>query len=187
MKDPATFLAPLEHDVGEFVLRAYQIGDGEALSKAVNQSYEHLKPWMPWAKPDQPVEESEQIVRRFLARYLLNEEFGLGIFQGTEQVGGTGFHLRVGPTGSGSAEIGMWIRADHASQGMGTRVLNAMLQWGFDEWGWVRLVWRSAADNIASQRVAEKCGMILEGTARQEILHDGRRHDMLVFSKLRSD
>lgn len=41
--------------------------------------------------------------------------------------------------------------------------------------------------NGASVRVAEKCGFILEGTARGAFFNDGRNDDVLVYSLLRSD
>jgi RimJ/RimL family protein N-acetyltransferase len=41
--------------------------------------------------------------------------------------------------------------------------------------------------NKASQRIAEKCGFILEGTARGAFFNDGRNQDVLLFSLLRTD
>jgi RimJ/RimL family protein N-acetyltransferase len=42
-------------------------------------------------------------------------------------------------------------------------------------------------DNAASRRVAEKCGFELEGTARGAFFNDGRNHDVLIYSLLRTD
>jgi RimJ/RimL family protein N-acetyltransferase len=44
-----------------------------------------------------------------------------------------------------------------------------------------------AVGNEASVRVAEKCGFVLEGTARGAFFNDGRNHDVLLYSLLRSD
>ena len=41
--------------------------------------------------------------------------------------------------------------------------------------------------NTASCRVAEKCGFILEGTVRGAFFNDGRNHDVLLYSLLRTD
>jgi RimJ/RimL family protein N-acetyltransferase len=41
--------------------------------------------------------------------------------------------------------------------------------------------------NAASRRVAEKCGFELEGTARGAFFNDGRNHDVLIYSLLRTD
>ena len=41
--------------------------------------------------------------------------------------------------------------------------------------------------NAASRRIAEKCGFVLEGTARGAFFNEGRNHDVLVYSLLRDD
>jgi RimJ/RimL family protein N-acetyltransferase len=182
------FIAPERFEVGAFVIRTYFPGDGTALQRAVVESYEHLSPWMPWAKPDQTVEESEAICRRGRASYLLNQDFLLGVWEGERVIGGTGFHLRFGPIESHIAEIGMWIHPAFAGQGLGTRVLRAMLEWGFTDWGWDRLVWKCDTRNIASRRLAEKCGLTLEGTLRSDA-HDveGQKRSTHLFAMLREE
>jgi [ribosomal protein S5]-alanine N-acetyltransferase len=42
-------------------------------------------------------------------------------------------------------------------------------------------------ENTASRRVAEKCGFVLEGTARGAFFNDGRNQDVLLYSLLRPD
>lgn len=42
-------------------------------------------------------------------------------------------------------------------------------------------------ENAASRRIAEKCGFVLEGTARGAFFNDGRNQDVLIYSLLRSD
>ena len=66
--DTGNFIAPERFVTPTFVLRSYQPGDGELLSDALNNSYEHLTTFMPWAKPYQSVEESEALVRHFRGR-----------------------------------------------------------------------------------------------------------------------
>ncbi|MDF1756630.1 MAG: GNAT family protein [Verrucomicrobiales bacterium] len=173
-----------------FILRSYRPGDGGLLSEAVNDSYEHLAPLMPWAKPQQSVEESEKLVREFRARYLLAEDFVIGIFNTdqTRLLGGTGFHLREGPLATKSAEIGMFIRKSEAGKGLGTEALKAMLTWGFDAWPWIRLAWICDSRNKASIRTAEKAGMEKEGLRRGQAAEvgDGRR-DTVLFGALRDN
>lgn len=74
---------------------------------------------------------------------------------GSRLPGGTGFHLREGPVADGCAEIGMFIRQVEAGAGLGTRVLLAMLDWGFSEWPWLRLAWRCPAVGGAVAAPAE--------------------------------
>lgn len=182
------FFAPEAITADGFTLRSYRPGDGPALHAAVVSSYEHVKPWMPWAKAHQTIEESEATCRRFRARYLLNEDFVIGAWIGDELAGSTGFHPRGDPITRRVADIGMWIRASRAGQGLGTRVLRAMLQWGFEEWGWERLTWHCDTRNLASARVAEKNGLTREGTLRSDQLDvTGARRDSFIFAILRDE
>ncbi|NNJ12047.1 GNAT family N-acetyltransferase [Chloroflexales bacterium ZM16-3] len=185
---PSAFLAPAAYVSGEITIRAYRPGDGPALQRAVVTSYQHLRPWMPWAKPEQSVDESEALCRSFAGKYLLGQEFTLGIWIGDELVGGTGYHLRWGPLELGNAEIGMWVSAARAGQGLGTRALSALLEWGFTAWPWQRLVWLCDTRNLASARVAEKGGLVREGTFRSDALTvDGSRRDTHLFAILRDE
>lgn len=182
------FFAPERFETEELVLRAYQPEDASAVCDAINSSFEHLRPWMLWAKPDQTVEEAKALCRLLRAKYLLDEDYTVGIWSGDQWVGSTGFHLRHGGRQSLNAEIGMWIRQSAAGNGLGTRALTAMLEWGFTEWGWERLVWRCDTRNIASRRVAQKCGMVHEGVLRKESRDpDGVRRDNDLFSMLREE
>lgn len=153
------WLPPLSWLGDGISLRLYSPSDAAALQVATLESYEHLKPWMPWAKEEQSLAETEAICRRLASEYLANTNFTVGAWDGDELIGGTGFHLRCGPVEWRCSEIGMWIRASRAGQGWGTRILDQMLDWGFSEWGWERLVWKCDSDNVASARVAEKCGL----------------------------
>lgn len=186
-----SLIAPERLATDRCVIRSWREGDGPALSAAVVPSYEHLRTFMPWARPDQDAAQSEVFVRHARGRYLLGTDFTLGIFDLDEAavLGGTGFHLRHGPLEVGVAEIGMWISSGAAGTGLGTHVLVAMLQWGFRAWPWERLVWGCDARNVASARVAEKAGMQLEGRWRSDrIRHtDGSRRDSLWFAALRAE
>lgn len=42
-------------------------------------------------------------------------------------------------------------------------------------------------DNIGSRRVAEHCGFTYEGTMRRATYHNGKYHDLHLFSLLRED
>lgn len=182
------FFAPGEHHADGMSIRAYRPGDGPALQRATLASYKHLRPWMPWATNEYSAEQAEAVCRGAAGRYLLNEDFTLGIWLGDELAGGTGFHLREGPLASGNAQIGMWISAAHAGQGLGTRALGALLGWGFTAWGWERLTWHCDTRNIASARVAEKSGMTREGTLRSDRFDvAGQRRDTHIYAILRGE
>lgn len=171
-----------------FKIRAYQAGDGAALATAANASFQHLRPWMPWATGQHTAEQSEEYIVTSMHGYAVKTDFGLGIWKGDHLVGGTGFHLRWGPIEWGVAEIGMWIAAHEAGSGLGTAALRAMLDWGFTDWGWHRLIWRCNMDNYASARVAEKCGLTQEALLREDRKNvAGDRVSTKLYAIIRSD
>jgi len=181
------FIAPERLVTDDFIVRCYFPGDGPLLAAAQNASYAHLKTFMAWAKPHTTEEEAEQRVREWRAHYLLADNFGLGIFSPDEKrlLGSTGFHLRGVGLDHKAAEIGMWMRADVAGQGLGTAVLRALLDWGFTAWPWERLAWHCDGRNLASRCTAEKAGMQLEGVLRAHRLVDGVRRDTYCFAKIK--
>lgn len=182
------FFAPTTYTTDEFMIRTYVPGDGVALQAATVSSYEHLRPWMPWATTEQTVEEAEALCRSFYAQYLMNENYVLGVWIGEELAGGTGFHLRHGEIEHRTIEIGMWISAGYAGRGLGTRLLTAMLEWGCGEWGWERIVWMCDTRNTASVRVAEKNGLTREAVLRSDRLDvEGIRRDTYLYAILRSE
>lgn len=182
------WLPPLSWTGGGMTIRIYSVDDVEALREATIESYEHLKPWMPWARIEQTAIETEAIVRRLMSEYLSNTNFTSGIWEGDTLIGGTGFHPRVGPVEWKCCEIGMWIRAGKAGQGWGTRSLEQMLEWGFTQWGWERLIWKCDTRNIGSAKVAENCGMKLDATFTSDSLDvDGNRRDTHQFAILKDE
>lgn len=187
---PEFIIAPERTAAPDFVIRCYRPGDGAQLAQTANSSYEHLKRFMPWARPSQSVEESEKLVREFFGKYVASTDFVLGIWTSDESklIGGTGYHLREGPISWRNAEIGMWIAADRAHQGLGTTVLRELLRWGFTAWPWERLSWWCSGSNLASRRVAEKAAMKLDGVLRgHRIDLDGSRQDSYAYSALRRE
>jgi len=115
----------------------------------------------------------------------MHEDFVIGVFAPDERrlLGGTGFHLREGPLASASAEMGLFIRASEARRGLGTRVVAAMLAWGFDAWPWHRLSWRCDDRNQGSMRVAEKAGLSFEGLLRGQAAEvGGGRRDTACYA-----
>ena len=172
------------------IIRPYTIGDADALCHASVGSYDHLRRFMPWANTDQTVEVTEAIIGQFRTNYTEGTDFVLGIWREAdgEFMGGCGYHLREGPLEGACAEMGMWIAAAHARQGVGKRALALLIRWGFTEWPWLRLSWRCNSDNSGSVGCAEANGMILEGTLRgqYEPVRGGRR-DTLCYGLLRED
>ena len=166
-------------------MRAYRPGDGEALARAVTDSYDHLHPFLAWPRPSGPVEDFEADARSMAGAYLSGTDFPMGVWtaDGATLIGGTGFHLRGRSVDDGTGEIGMWVAADRAGRGLGTALLVAMVEWGFTAWPWQRIEWFCHTDNRASAAVARAGGLRHEGTLHHVAAPGGRaRADDHVFA-----
>jgi RimJ/RimL family protein N-acetyltransferase len=58
---------------------------------------------------------------------------------------------------------------------------------GFDKVGLARVELTCGPDNVASQRVAERCGFVREGVLRSLMPFKDARRDTVVFGLLRGE
>ena len=77
-------------------------------------------------------------------------------------------------------------RREARGRGAATAALLQLTDWAFGR-GLVRLELRIDAGNDRSVRVAERCGYTREGLLRSVHLKDGRRTDLLIYSRLPED
>jgi RimJ/RimL family protein N-acetyltransferase len=75
----------------------------------------------------------------------------------------------------------------HAGRGYVTEAVQLLVDYLFSTKKEHRIHLVIVPGNGASRRVAEKCGFTLEGTVRGAFFNDGRNHDVLLYSLLRTD
>ena len=75
----------------------------------------------------------------------------------------------------------------HAGRGYATEAVQLLVDYLFAAKQRYRIHLVIVPANTASCRVAEKCGFMLEGTVRGAFFNDGRNHDVLLYSLLRTD
>ncbi|MGF3055882.1 GNAT family N-acetyltransferase [Microbacterium sp. YY-01] len=102
-------------------------------------------------------------------------------------VGMIGLH-RIRPhEHGGEAELGYWVSPAGRGQGFLTEAGKQVIDWGFDELGLARIVWRAVVGNIPSARSARALGFRYEGTLRQGLVSHRGRDDGWAASLLPSD
>jgi RimJ/RimL family protein N-acetyltransferase len=87
----------------------------------------------------------------------------------------------------GAAEVGYWVDPRARGRGVATTAVRTVCQWAVTTAGIELIEWRCEAANIASRRVAEKAGFLIEATLRKRRLRDGMRVDECVGSLLRDE
>jgi RimJ/RimL family protein N-acetyltransferase len=76
---------------------------------------------------------------------------------------------------------------EHAGHGYATEAVRLLVDYLFATKKVNRISLVIVPENVASQRVAEKCGFQLEGTARGAFFNGGRNVDVLIYALLRDD
>jgi RimJ/RimL family protein N-acetyltransferase len=177
---------PYRIETERLVLRCWQPRDAPLLKDAIDSSLDHLQPWMPWAQNEpQTLEEKIELLRRFRGNFDLAQDFVYGIFARDESrvVGGTGLHTRVGDD---AFEIGYFVRADSAGQGLATESTATLTRVAFGICGADRVEIHVEPANQASLAIPRKLGFLEEARLRRRLPpREGEpRGDVIVFTML---
>ncbi len=84
-----------------------------------------------------------------------------------------------------TAEIGYWIGEPYWGQGIATKAVELMTDYGFSQLGLVRIYSGVFDFNKASQRVLEKSGFKLEGIFEKSFIKNGKIGDEYRYAKLK--
>ncbi len=169
-------------------LRPFGAGDAPALWEAVDESREHLAPWLPWAGRYTSVDDAREYVARAAAWWLLRQNLSTGIFEreGGLLLGGSGLQgidwdLR-------SFEIGYWLRRSAEGRGYMTEAVQLLTRWAFDELAANRVFIRMDVRNTRSRAVAAGLGFVHEGTLRNSLPDvEGRPRDSHMYALIPKD
>jgi RimJ/RimL family protein N-acetyltransferase len=137
-------------------LRQWRLEDADAQARAIEESLDHLRPWMAWAAewPKSPEEQLETL-REWERRRLAGEDEFLAVWLDGELVGSCGLHRRIGP---GGAEIGYWIHVGHLRRGLATDVARQLVERAFADPAIERVEIHHDRANLASGGVPPKLG-----------------------------
>ncbi|MDD2923300.1 MAG: GNAT family protein [Anaerolineales bacterium] len=165
------------------VIRCWHPQDAPLQKRAVDESREHLKAWMPWAQGEpEPLQNHIERLRSFRGKFDLGQDFAYGIFNAdeTRALGGTGLHTRLGED---AREIGYWIHTDFINQGLATETSAALVKVAFEILKLNRVEIHCDPQNFRSAAVPKKLGFNLEAVLRQRIkLEDGKWRDAMIWS-----
>ncbi len=184
-----TYLGPAYRIESErLVIRCYNPKDALHLQKSIQESVEHLRPWMPWVKSE-PEELKVKIerLRMFRADFDLSKNYIYGVFDPneTELVGGTGLHPRVGLN---AFEIGYWINVNHVNKGYATEISAALTKVAFEVERVNRVEIHCDPNNIKSAAIPKKLGYVYEATLRNRTKNiEGELIDSMIWSLLKED
>jgi ribosomal-protein-serine acetyltransferase len=169
-------------DGGRIALLPVTPEQTQALYEAIVDSRNDLAPWMEWLHPDYSISDTEQWVAHCRKAWEEDTMFAFNIVENRthQMLGGCSVAITSKPYRNGA--IGYWVRSSRTKQGFATEAAGLLAQFGFAHLGLIRLEIITAADNLASQRVAEKAGALKEGLLRNRLCLRGQPRDAYVYS-----
>ncbi len=166
-------------------VRPYQQDDASDLFAAINESRDHLRPWLPFADAHQTLDESRDWIVQQQAAWLLRTNLFTGIWTITDSrfVGGTG--LEPVNWDIGYFQIGYWVRASATGAGYVTEAVQLLTDYALRQLAVQRVEIRCSEHNTRSATVARRAGFTLEGILRNDHRAcDGAIRSSLVFARV---
>jgi RimJ/RimL family protein N-acetyltransferase len=179
-------MEPVEISAGSLHLRPFTESDADR-AFAICQDPE-IQRWTQVPSPYTAADAYEFVSRVVPIGWTTGTEAIFAVCDSTtgEVLASIGLHLDRGGD-EHMAEIGYLCAAEARGRGVTTTGVAAVCRWGFEALGIGRIEWLAEVGNVASRRVAEKVGFVMEGTLRARLLHRGERKDAWVAGLLPGD
>ncbi|MFJ3763376.1 GNAT family N-acetyltransferase [Streptomyces sp. NPDC090082] len=149
---------------GGLTLRAFE---GEAdlpeFFRVIDESVEHLRPWMPWAARHGR-EETAAFLGGRAELWARGEQYSYAVVLDGAIVGSCGLH-RLDDTPDGTIEIGYWLHPSVTGRGLATRAARALVEQAFRLPGVTAVEIVHDAANHASAGIPARLGF--DGTLRR--------------------
>ena len=175
-------------ETDRLIIRCYRMEDASMMLKAITDSLDHLRPWMPWAKnPPADPQSAMNLLKAFQEKFYSDEDYFFGIFNKAENelIGSTGLHTR---TGEHAREIGYWINVAHVQKGYATEAVSALIKIGFTIENLERIEIRCDPNNLISQKIPQALGFNKIAVRLNDVMDaEGNARDTMIWSLLRKD
>jgi len=188
--DTPPILHALPHELRgvRVCLRPYAAGDGVTVQEAIEESRDHLRPWMAWTDSRSTVEECEIYVRNALARWLTQEDVTVGMWDcSTDRYVG-GIWLYPLDRNVPAMAIGYWVRTSAQGHGYVTEGVTLLCKLAFTTFAAQRISIQCDAANTRSANIPRRLGFVHEATLRNHGRNtSGELADTFVFAVTRDD
>jgi len=153
----------------------FHYGSNEEVARSVT--------WYPY----KTVDDAEEFIRQVLAFYEAGRPapWAMELNSSGQVIGTVGFG-NVKERHS-SAEIAYACSHDFWGKGYTTEAVQEVIRIGFEELDLIRIFAKCLPENVASERVMQKVGMMYEGTERKSAYIKGRNRDLKVYAILHED
>ena len=141
-------------ELGAATLRRYRQEDLDDLVRAVTESEDHLRPWLPWVA-GHSIQSEAEFVAQSARDWDSGTAYNYVIRAGGAFAGGIALMARIGP---GGLEIGYWVHRAYTRRGLATAASAAVVEQAFRLPGVDRVEIVHDELNVASGGVPRKLG-----------------------------
>jgi ribosomal-protein-serine acetyltransferase len=113
---------------GEVTLRRWREMDATTLYEVVQESLEHLRPWMAWVADGYSMAAATEFVADTQDEWARGASFNYAIFVSGRLAGAASLMARIGP---GGLEIGYWLHPAYVGRGVATRTVSLLVTEAF--------------------------------------------------------
>ena len=153
---------------GQAHLRRWRPDDLAALVAASKASWEHLRPWMPWAQNEPDEQSTLPFLHGAQADWGTGHAFQYAVLDAQHRsavLGSCGLMRRID---AGGLEIGYWVHVAHTGRGLATAAAAALTAAGFGLPDVTHLEIHVDQANRPSRAVAARLGYAHLATRRKE-------------------
>jgi ribosomal-protein-serine acetyltransferase len=167
-------------------LKIFEKHHAADLYTVVDHCRSYLREWLPWVDSTDKVEVVEKFIESTRKQFADNNGFQAGIWFDGKICGALGYHAIN--WSNKSTSLGYWLDERLQGKGLMTKACHALIDYAFTDYKLNRVEIRCATGNKKSRAVAERLGLVHEGTLRQaEKLASGEYVDHAVYAMLALD
>ena len=170
------------------VMRCWSPDDAADMRAALDESDQHLRPWIPFMK-DEPrtLQQTAHWLRRIRAAFDRDENYQYVIHR-KDTAALVGDVMLMRRAGKGALEVGYWITLSQGGHGFATEATEAALRVAFELDGVDRVELHCSPLNAPSRAIPAKLGFVHEATLERRFVDaEGDRHDSMIFAMFADD
>lgn len=141
---------------GEVTLRRLRETDAAELHRVVQESLDHLRPWMAWVADGYPLSAAEKFLAGCESEWAQGIAFSYAVFVSGRLAGAASLMARIGP---GGLEVGYWLHPAFTGRGVATRAASLLTDEAFRV-GASRVEIVTDVANMRSAAVPKRLGFV---------------------------
>jgi ribosomal-protein-serine acetyltransferase len=151
----------------------------------IESNREFLRECLPWIDRKKSLVDIQTTIEKWGMRYLSDIAINAGIFCKGDLAGMIAFP-EIDWQGK-KASFGYWLSPNFEGKGIISRSVRSFIEVGFHELGLNRIEISCAESNVKSRALPEKLGFIQEGILRDHYYINGKLHNLVIYSLLKSE